>query len=105
MYLFYEKKWWPICGHYFWDNEHGAETFCKKLGYTGGKLEKHRKKLSVEALLIGVCKPGQSLDKCTGNCNNYLSDEKCSNCASGQHVGIKAICTGGNGLATSCRKP
>ena len=31
--------WYPICGHYFWDNDHGATAFCRKLGSTSGLLD------------------------------------------------------------------
>ena len=29
-------QWHPICGHIFWDNNFGADLFCKILGYQFG---------------------------------------------------------------------
>merc|ERR1719250_54490 len=31
-----DGKWGTLCGHYWWDNQKGAENICKQLGYTGG---------------------------------------------------------------------
>ena len=28
----YGGEWYPVCGHWFWDDEHGATTICKLLG-------------------------------------------------------------------------
>jgi len=30
------KKWGTLCGHYWWDNQKGAENICRHLGYGGG---------------------------------------------------------------------
>ena len=61
----------PICGHYFWDNQHGATTFCKKLGYSGGKQEKANAKYSEKSIVIGTCKAGQDLAECTKGEKKY----------------------------------
>ena len=29
-------QWGTLCGHYFWDNQHGASMICKQLGYSQG---------------------------------------------------------------------
>merc|ERR1719394_480532 len=34
--LYKNGKWGTLCGHYWWDNQKGAENICKQLGYTGG---------------------------------------------------------------------
>ena len=34
--VFWDSQWIPICGHYFWDNQHGAELFCRKMGFESG---------------------------------------------------------------------
>jgi len=34
--LFKEGTWGTLCGHYWWDNQKGAENICKQLGYSGG---------------------------------------------------------------------
>ena len=35
--VFHAGKFYPICGHYFWDSDDGAATVCKMLGFSGGK--------------------------------------------------------------------
>merc|ERR1712215_57154 len=34
--LYKNGKWGTLCGHYWWDNQKGAENICRQLGYTGG---------------------------------------------------------------------
>merc|ERR1711962_1809172 len=34
--LYKNGKWGTLCGHYWWNNEKGAENICRQLGYTGG---------------------------------------------------------------------
>merc|ERR1719312_1353044 len=31
-----DGKWGTLCGHFWWDNQKGAENICAQLGYTGG---------------------------------------------------------------------
>merc|ERR1712032_106138 len=31
--VFYNGTFYPICGHHFWDNNEGASTICRKLGF------------------------------------------------------------------------
>merc|ERR1719334_2481292 len=34
--LYKNGTWGTLCGHYWWDNQKGAENICRQLGYTGG---------------------------------------------------------------------
>merc|ERR1712039_1111068 len=34
----FKGNWFPICGHWFWDNANGANLFCQKLGSQSGQL-------------------------------------------------------------------
>ena len=63
--FFWDEEWWPIVGHFFWDNQNGAKTFCKKLGLSGGKLERTKEKYSEKSIIIGNCKKDQDLIDCT----------------------------------------
>merc|ERR1712013_384858 len=31
-----DGKWGTLCGHFWWDNQKGAENICRQLGYAGG---------------------------------------------------------------------
>jgi len=36
--IFTGNEWGTLCGHYWWDNQKGAENICKQLGYSGGTM-------------------------------------------------------------------
>ena len=68
----YKGKWYPICGHYFWDNnDHGANTLCRQLGFSSGNVTKTSAKFSVDAMPVGQCGAGQRLNKCTQGGNAW----------------------------------
>ena len=31
--IFRDGMWGTVCGHYYWNNNYGAATFCKQLGF------------------------------------------------------------------------
>ena len=70
--LFYDHKWSPICGHDFTNDNNGATTFCKKLGYGSGKATRINGRYPVANLRIGKCGAGQELISCTAG-GNYLN--------------------------------
>ena len=41
-YFFWNGKFYPICGHWFWDTKYGAKSFCQKLGYMNGHIKEKR---------------------------------------------------------------
>merc|ERR1719347_2231740 len=34
--IFTGNEWGTLCGHYWWNNQKGAENICAQLGFTGG---------------------------------------------------------------------
>merc|ERR1711881_521945 len=93
--LFWKEKWSPICGHYFWDNQHGANTFCKKLGSPSGKQERASAKYGEESIQIGRCNKDVDLTECT---------KKKSYCHAGDKVAIRITCEGlkSDTVSSSC---
>ena len=85
----YKGNWYPICGHYFWDNDHGASTLCKQLGFNSGKQSKTRAKFSVDAMPVGKCGASQRLNKCSLG-GNAWGNFSCGNgwCKKGTSIGV-----------------
>ena len=93
-YYFYQGKFRPICGHWFWNNNDGATSFCKKLGnYESGTVSLLRKTYDEDAINIGECQPNDDIMKCKGGFNSYDLHEKCK---TGHKVSIGINCKPGN---------
>jgi len=97
--IFLNGKWVPICGHYFWDTNYGADLFCQKLDpkFTSGIVSKsHGKRLASDGVRIGKCQQGdQRLKSCTGGCNDFgIGNELfgCANCEAGQLAAVEIQC-------------
>ena len=104
--LFWNSKWSPICGHYFWNNHYGATSFCKKLGYSNGKQYGHSsgQTYSEDAIRIGLCSEGQNLENCDGGCNDKGVGNGCANCAAGEKIKLTIRCEGHDqNTKTSCK--
>ena len=91
--VLYQGKYYPICGHYFWDNNGGATAVCNFLGFKNGKMAITQAKYSEDAMPVGICKAGEGLTKCTGGGNawgnfNYIN----GGCKKGQGVGVTVTC-------------
>ena len=103
--VFLNGKWSPICGHWFWDNDYGAELFCQKLDptYTHGTVTKRRDKpLESDGIRIGKCLSGdiRGGDKwlgCTGGCNDLGTGNGCAQCAAGQGASVEIYCERSDG--------
>ena len=110
-FVFWDNEWIPICGHYFWDNIHGANLFCRKMGYASGSLSGRGsgEKYGVNSFRIGKCNSGDEWESCSGGCNDYQSGGACENngrahCDKDQGVKVSIECFGGGSIkATSCR--
>ena len=112
--IFWNKKWSPICGHYFWDNPYGATKFCEQLGcYSGGKVLPMTGKYStpinytVDAFRFGTCGKDDKWEECTGGCNDNEIGGSCyknasANCKAGQPVAINITCSCSCTKTTSC---
>ena len=92
----YQGKWYPICGHYFWDNDTGATAVCKLLGFERGSYTSTRAKYEVDAMPVGDCKAGEELTKCTGGGNAWGNfNDRNGWCKKGQNIGVTVTCDKG----------
>ena len=69
--LYQNGIWSPICGHWFWDNQHGATLFCQELKgklYTGRiTSNRYTQTLASKGVNVGRCdKNDKSIMECTG---------------------------------------
>ena len=101
---------YPICGHYTWDNNNAATTFCKKLGFEKGEgRHRHhrvRNKFKTDAMPVGRCRQGQELNKCNAGGNGWGNlGYRRGFCKAGKKIGVQFECSGGSFKATqSCTK-
>ena len=79
--IFWDSQWLPICAHYFWDNDVGAQLFCQKLGFESGYVNRSNSggNYPVDSFRIGLCKENNDLLRCNGGCNDYQSGGYCGN--------------------------
>ena len=92
--VMYAGQWFPICGHYFWDNNNGANIVCKSLGFSGGTVQQTRSAYKKSAMPVGSCSAGQKLSSCTGGGNAWGKfDFHDGMCLAGTAVGITVTCT------------
>ena len=92
--IFINEMWVPICGHYFWDNNHGAELFCQKLGYKSGQPGA-KSPLPSDGVKIGKCYYGDIWPNCSGGCNDHsIGGNELCDCRSGAMSGTKINCVG-----------
>ena len=101
-YFFWGGEWSPICGHYFWDNQEGAKAFCQELGFQGGKFNRANSAYSQDAIEIGKCAAGQTIDSCTSGSNQYKLTGWCK---AGHTVKITIACEGNKegSAVSSCK--
>jgi len=97
--VFYNGRYYPICGHHFWDDNGGAESVCNSLGFfSGGKVQVTKDAYSTDAMPVGRCHGEESLDQCTAGGNAFGNLGKTyglwgnDNCRKGQKIGVKVVC-------------
>ena len=91
--VLFKGKYYPICGHYFWDNNNGATTICKMLGFNKGVKQNTRVAYKKDSMPVGDCKPGQPLTKCTGGGNGWGNlNYRNGWCKKGLNIGVKVTC-------------
>ena len=102
--VYNNDTWSPICGHYFWNNDNGANLFCQKLGYVNGTVtpkqtDLHTESYSVDSVRVGQCfHRNKDMMRCTGGCNDWKTGGVCydnenANCSAGQKVKVRVFCT------------
>merc|ERR1719422_1033998 len=105
-YVFYQSAWYPICGHWFWNNNNGATAVCKKLGFAEGTVTRDEStSFQTEAMQIGMCRSGEQIIGCTGGCNEWgVLPASCISCSPGTGIGVKVTCHGsGQPRVHSCQ--
>ena len=87
--------WAPICGHWFCDNDNGANTICKTLGFAAGHTGPERKKILLDsyAMPVGRCNADQTLGTCDGGGNHWMDLQR-DECKPLHKVGVQVVCTG-----------
>ena len=107
--VFLNGIWSPICGHYFWDTDFGAQLFCQKLtsnpASTGQVIRRTDKPLEKDAIRIGKCLSNDQWLSCSGGCNDLGTGKGCNNidnCGANQPASIEIKCY--QGMADICLK-
>lgn len=106
--IHWHGSWWPICGHWFWDNDEGAATFCRMLGFESGKRKVTRAIRPRDAIVVGNCKRLETLTECSGGQNHFgdpAKNPKAAMCAKGQNIGVQVTCLGTPLQRKSCSNP
>ena len=90
----FSGQYYPICGHFFWDNDNGATSVCKLFGFKKGEITRTDAVYDVDAMPVGRCNPGQELTKCTG-AGNIWGDFNADggSCKKGKEAGVTVTCT------------
>ena len=93
--VLYEGQYYPICGHNFWDNDDGATTVCKALGFISGARIRTDAVYKVDAMPVGKCNSGEALDDCTAGYNEWGNFNYAKgHCKEGNPIGVQVICKG-----------
>ena len=94
--VYFDGKWVPICGQYFWNNNIGANLFCQEFGFEYGTLKNTHLTLPNDGLIIGKCEQRDAWLQCSGNCNNLQIGGFCGGekCTKGSKSGILIDCSG-----------
>ena len=91
--VYFNEKWVPICGHWFWDNNIGATLFCQKLGFESGAINE-RFELKNDGLRVGQCNSGDAWLQCS-RCNELQVGGQCDgggSCNRGQTAAFSISC-------------
>ena len=104
--MLYYGKYYPICGHYFWDGV-GAKTVCKELGLSGGKFTNPQQAYDMDAMPVGNCKDGEPLYKCTAGGNGWGDFDfgmhgQAKWCRKGNKVKVLITCSSGSFVPMGC---
>lgn len=94
----FNGQWYPICGHWFWNNNNGATTVCKALGFTTGVVNQLRGvgalTLTTQAKWVGLCAADTRLELCEADKWGMLDPDNV--CGKGGTGGMTITCSGPN---------
>mgnify|MGYP001254887282 FL=1 len=91
-YIYFDDAWRPICGHFFWNNDYGCDTICKRSGYNSGTQTSRGNTYSEDAIWVGQCDLDVDLLQCTDGGNLYERDYDRQDCHSGNNIGVTCTC-------------
>ena len=107
--IYWRDSWVPICGHYFWNNQIGANKFCQKMGYHYGYIsgKGEQESYDIDSFKLGQCDSNDAWLQCSGGCNDnniggLCHDDVNMNCSAGQPVKMNITCHGNSSKNTSC---
>jgi hypothetical protein len=95
--VFFEGVYYPVCGHYFWDSNNGANAICQAAGFPSGQMQTSGRtgiRFSKPAITVGDCRPGESWDGCTAGGNGLKLNGNDPKCAAGEDIGVEIVCGG-----------
>ena len=93
-------EWFPICGHYFWDNNNGASLFCQRLDpkYSSGIMNERRDlPLESNGIVIGNC-CSHDIDLLSCSCGGNTLNEPSyydGHCFAGKPATVEIECIEG----------
>jgi len=95
--VFLNGIWSPICGHWFWDTDFGANLFCQRLtsdpASTGQVFRRWDKRLEKDAIRIGKCLSNDKWLSCSGGCNDLGTGQGwCADCDANSLASIEIKC-------------
>ena len=97
--VFLNGIWSPICGHWFWDTDFGANLFCQELTSdpvsTGQVIRRTDKPLEKDAIRIGKCLSNDQWLSCSGGCNDLGTGQGCADCDANSPASIEIKCSQG----------
>jgi hypothetical protein len=96
VYYTEDGKYYPICGHYFWDSNWGATLVCNVLGFQFGTCEATEVSYNIDAMPVGRCTPDIDfkLDACTGGGNDFGNFNYHDGwCRQGNNIGVRVVCS------------
>ena len=104
--VFLNGIWSPICGHWFWDTDFGANLFCQRLtsdpASTGQVIRRTDKLLETDGLRIGRCLEDDEWLSCSQGCNDLGTGQGCADCDANSPASIEIKCS--QGKADKCQK-
>jgi len=93
--VFLNGIWSPICGHWFWNTNFGANLFCQELTSnpaSTGQVIRRKYAFGKDAIRIGRCESNDQWLSCTGGCNDLGTGKGCADCRKGQKASIEIKC-------------